>query len=605
MSFLSPLALLLAAAVVVPLLLHLRRGKVTRVVEFPGARYLARATQEHQRALRVRNSFLLIIQLAIVALVALAAARPLARIGAGHAPAAVALVVDNSMSTSVVENGHPLLDALKDAARRALANGMVQDRLWLVTADGSVTEGDAGMLGVVLDTLQSLAGAGSPKSAVSAAWAIASRAKGMTPSVGVITDGQRTAWSDRVSVGRFVSLYTPLGAPPPSHGVVVAEPRPTRWSNRGTVHLGVRSTDSVPFRVTLDDRTVARGIAPPNGVADVAAPVMGTGWAVGRVELARDELAADDVRWFAVWQGSPPSVDVRAGRFAGDAASALIAAGAIRVGRDLSIVTADDVRTLPALVTAPTQPSRIGAANLALSRAGIPWRLGAERRSEATAHGAGISASVRLRYALAPASSAPAEILATVAGEPWIVAGEGYLLVASPLDTAATNLPVTAEFVPWLARSITDRLAPGGGPVIFTRPGARVAVPRGADSLESTGAVTLVARDSVTVPQRAGVYFWTRGTRRVGALVVNVEAEESDLRRENDKVLAARFAPATVRMTHDADEFARFVYGVAAQRPVAGPLLAAALALLVVETLLAGARPGRPREAQQARREAA
>jgi len=604
-SFLSPLALLLAAALLVPLLLHLRRGKVTRIVEFPGARYLARATQEHQRALRVRNSFLLFIQLAIVALVALAAARPLARIGAGHAPAAVAVVLDNSMSTSVVENGHPLLDALKDAARHALANGTVQDRLWLVTADGSVSEGDAGLLGGVLDTLQPLAGAGSPRSAASTAWSIASRAKGMTPSVGVITDGQRTAWSDRVAAGRFVSLYTPLGAPPPSHGVVVAEPRPTRWSNRGTVHLGVRSTDSVPFRVTLDDRTVARGIAPPDGVVDVAAPVTGTGWAVGRVELPRDELAADDVRWFAVWQGSAPGTDVRAGRFAGDAASALIAAGAIRVGRDVSIVTADDVRTLPALVTAPTQPSRIGAANLALSRAGIPWRFGADRRSEATARGAGISASVRLRYALAPASSAPAETLATVAGEPWIVAGDGYLLVASPLDTAATNLPVTAEFVPWLARSITDRLAPGGGPVIFTRPGARVAVPRGADSLESTGAVTLVARDSVTVPQRAGVYFWTRGARRVGALVVNVEAEESDLRRENDKVLAGRFAPASVHMTHNADEFARFVYGVAAQRPVAGPLLAAALALLVVETLLAGARPRGPREAQQARPEAA
>jgi hypothetical protein len=402
-----------------------------------------------------------------------------------------------------------------------------------------------------------------------------------------------------------VSLYTPLGAPPPSHGVVVAEPRPTRWSNRGTVHLGVRSTDSVSFRVTIDDRTVARGIAPPDGVVDVAAPVTGAGWAVGRVELPRDELAADDVRWFAVWQGSAPGVDVRAGRFAGDASGALIAAGAIRVGRDVSIVTADDVRTLPALVTAPTQPSRIGAANLALSRAGIPWRLGAERRSEATARGAGISASVRLRYALAPASSAPAETLAMVAGEPWVVAGDGYLLVASPLDTAATNLPVTAEFVPWLARSITDRLAPGGGPVIFTRPGARVAVPRGADSLESTGTVTLVVRDSVTVPQRAGVYFWTHGARRVGALVVNVEAEESDLRRENDKVLAGRFAPASVRMTHDADEFARVVYGVAAQRPVAGPLLAAALALLVVETLLAGARPRGPREAQQARREAA
>lgn len=605
MSFLSPLALLLAAAVLVPLLLHLRRGKVTRVVEFPGARYLARATQEHQRALRVRNSFLLLIQLAIVGLVALAAARPLARLGAGHAPAAVALVLDNSMSTSVVENGHPLLDALKDVGRRALAASATQDRLWLVTADGNVTEGNGPTLGRVLDTLQALSGAGSPRGAAAAGWSLASRAKGLTPTVGVITDGQRTAWADRVSAGRFVSLFTPLGAPPPSHGVVIAEPRPARWSNRGTVHLGARSADSVPFRITLDERTVARGIAPPDGTIDVVAPVTGTGWAVGRVELPRDELPADDARWFAVWQGSPPGVDARAGSFVADAVSALVAAGTIRVGGEVSIVTADDVRALPVLVTAPVQPSRIGTANLALSRAGIPWRLGAERRSEATARGAGISASVRLRFALSPTNAAPAETLATVAGEPWIVAGDGYLLVASPLDTSATNLPVTAEFVPWLARSITDRLAPGGGPLLFTRPGARVAVPRGVDSLHSAGAASIVARDSVTVPQRAGVYFWTRGARKVGAVVVNVEAEESDLRRENEKVLESRFAPAVVRATHDDDEFARFVYGVAAQRPVAGPLLAAALVLLVVETLLAGARPRGASGARLSRREAA
>ena len=604
MSFLSPLALLLAAAALVPLLLHLRRGKVMRVVEFPGTRYLARATQEHQRALRVRNSFLLLIQLAIVAFVALAAARPLARIGTGHAPAAVALVLDNSMSTGVVENGRPLLDALKDVGRHALAASTAQDRLWLITADGSVTEGDGRTLGQVLDTLRALAGAGSPRSAASAAWAIASRQKGVTPSLGVITDGQRTAWSSPVSAGRFVSLYAPSGSPPPSHGVIVAEPRPARWSNRGTVHVGVRSADSVSFRITLDERTIARGIAPPVGTLDVSAPVAGSGWAVGRVELPRDELAADDARWFAVWQGSAPGVDVRAGRFVADAVSALVAAGTIRVGGDVSIVTADEVRTLPVLVTAPAQPSRIGAANLALSRAGIPWRLGAERRSESTARGAGLTAPVRLRFALSATSAAPAETLATVAGEPWIVAGDGYLLVASPLDTSATNLPLTAEFVPWLARSITERLAPGGGPLISTRPGARIAVPRGVDSLQAPGA-SIVARDSVTVPQRAGVYFWTRGARKVGAVVVNVESEESDLRRENDKVLAQRFAPAIVHATHDGGDFARSVYGVASQRPVAGPLLATALVLLVVETLLAGARPGRSSKARQSRREAA
>jgi hypothetical protein len=185
-----------------------------------------------------------------------------------------------------------------------------------------------------------------------------------------------------------------------------------------------------------------------------------------------------------------------------------------------------------------------------------------------------------------------------------MVAGDGYLVVASPLDTSATNLLVTAEFVPWLARSITDRLAPGGGPVIVARPGARVAVPSGVDSLRLASA-SIAARDSVTVPQRAGVYFWTRGARKVGAVVVNVEAEESDLRRENDEVLAQRFAPASVHTTHDAGDFAHLVYGVAAQRPVAGPLLAAALVLLLVETLLAGARPRPASGARSPRPEAA
>jgi hypothetical protein len=69
--------------------------------------------------------------------------------------------------------------------------------------------------------------------------------------------------------------------------------------------------------------------------------------------------------------------------------------------------------------------------------------------------------------------------------------------------------------------------------------------------------------------------------------------------------MAARFAPAAVRATHDAGAFARAVYGVASRRPVAGPLLAGALALLLIETLLAGA-PSRPTAGtRQQRREAA
>ena len=593
MSFLSPIALLLAAAALVPLLLHLRRGRITRVVEFPGARYLARATQENQRALRVRNSLLLLIQLAIVALVALAAARPLARIGTGHAPAAIAIVLDNSMSTGVVTGGKPLLDSLESVARGVLARSSGQDRIWLVTADGTTTEGDAAALGALLDSLRPLAGAGAPRAAAEAAWTAVSRARGMTPAVAVITDGQRTAWNGRARAGNAVVVYRPLGAAPASRGVVAAEPRPAHWSTTGTVQLRVRSADSVPFRVVLDERTAARGTVGPDGALDVAVPVSGTGWAAGRVDLSRDELAADDVRWFAVWRGTAPRVNARAGTFTADAVAALVGAGALRPGSDVSIVTADDVRSLPALIVAPADGGRTGAANLSLARAGVPWRLGAERRVEATALGAGISSGVRFRRALLPATATPAETLATVAGEPWIVAGDGYVLIASPLDTSATTLPVTAEFVPWLARMLVDRLAPGGGPVTAALPGARVAAPRNADAIDDGAGHLQVVRDTVTLPPRAGVYFWTLGTSRVGAVVVNAEAEESDLRRESDEELAAHFAPAALRVSHDADEFTRAVFGAASRRPVVAPLIAGALALLLVETLLAGARPPR------------
>ena len=52
MSFLAPWFLLLGGAALVPLLIHLLRRRVGVQVEFPAARYLARAGQGHSRSLR-------------------------------------------------------------------------------------------------------------------------------------------------------------------------------------------------------------------------------------------------------------------------------------------------------------------------------------------------------------------------------------------------------------------------------------------------------------------------------------------------------------------------------------------------------------------------
>src|SRR5262245_30410740 len=116
MSFLSPWFLALAGAAAIPLLIHLLRRRIGLQVEFPAARYLARAEREHSRTLRMRNLLLMVLRVLAVLLIAVAAARPTARsAGAGHAPTALGIVLDNSLSTSVVEGGTPLLDQFKSA----------------------------------------------------------------------------------------------------------------------------------------------------------------------------------------------------------------------------------------------------------------------------------------------------------------------------------------------------------------------------------------------------------------------------------------------------------------------------------------------------------
>src|SRR3982750_2395259 len=142
MSFLAPLWLMLGAAVSVPLLLRLLRRNVATRVEFPAARYLQRAEAEHSRSLRIRNLLLMLLRVLLVLALALAAARPiLPGLGVGHGPTAMAIVLDNSVSTTAVVGGHPVFDRLRDATRQIIAASTPEDRLWLVTADGRVRGG--------------------------------------------------------------------------------------------------------------------------------------------------------------------------------------------------------------------------------------------------------------------------------------------------------------------------------------------------------------------------------------------------------------------------------------------------------------------------------
>jgi hypothetical protein len=646
MGFLAPVFLALGLGAAVPLLIHLLRRRTGVRIDFPAARYLARAEQEHSRRLKLRNLLLMMLRVLAVTCIALAAAQPVGRtlgrlVGAGHAPAAIGIVLDNSLSTSVIDGGRPVLDALKRIAASAARGAAPGDRVWLVTAEGRTQGGTAGAIESAIARTEALSGAGDLQHAAAVAAGLVRSAGVADPVVAIVTDAQATAWTGTTDLGNVrVVVYAPSVPGPPNRAVVAAAARPARWTPRGEVTATVEGTtarggsDSTTYRIALGARTLARGTVAvtPIGDQDTAAGRAASGvgaisvhaappergWVGGSVEIEADELRGDDARYFAMWIGEPPAVavDSSAGPFIRSAVDALVAndratTDAAHAGaRAIAVVAADHLTTLPALILPPTDPVRIGAANRALERAGVPWRFGAAQRGEVTIDGiearspsgpasdsaaAAAPITAALAYAMVAQGSAPADTLARSATRPWVVAGPGYALLASPVYPASTSLPLRAVFVPWIGDLIGQRLvgtgaalSGAGSGVLDAAPGAALRRPAGAEELEAPdGSTRVLSGATIDAPARPGVYFLRRGAVRVGALVVNPEPRESDLSRLAAQTLATRFRGRSVLAETDGEQWARAVFDAHAARPLARIFLVVALVALLAESLLA------------------
>ncbi|MEO7522190.1 MAG: VWA domain-containing protein [Gemmatimonas sp.] len=636
MGFLAPALLGLGLFAGVPLLVHLLRRRVGRTVDFPAVRYLERMEQEHSRELKLRHRVLLLLRILAVLALALAAARPIARLaGLGHAPLALAVVLDNSMSTSAVSDGRAVFDDLRDEARTLVQSLTVDDRGWIVTADGRVVGGTNAALLTSIDAMRPLGGRGDLAGAIRRAAALTASGAPRSRAVALVTDGQANGIANAndsvTSVGNvplFALVHT-RGAVR-NRAVVAAKAEPARWTPTGVVTFAIASPDSAPWRVTLDGRTVARGTA---GAGSVHAPAriaqrLGSstsGWVRGSVETDADELRGDDARWFAVRVAPPPQVAVRgeAGPFLGTALATLVEEKRLARGAEGSAGTvtvaganATGVR-LPVLLTAPADPISVGEANRTLARLRIPWRFGGIARdlvltrsaavrdargtldsavtSEAARRGGNAlnEVPVRLRYPLIPsaggAASLAADTLAMAGGAPWAVAGPDYVLIASPLEPDATDLPLRAAFVPWLLDALSRRLG-NDGRVIEAHPGENLTGFDGVSALERPdGTVVSLSSDRLTVPNDAGVYFLRRQATRSGALVVNPEPEESDLGAPADqgREMLSHIAGRLVTRETDGAVWRRKVLATAVGRSLLPPMLMIALAALLMEAWFA------------------
>ncbi len=570
MTFLHPLALVALVAAAIPALLHLLERRVPPEAEFPPLRYLTEAERQSARRMKLRHLLLLILRTALIALLVVAAARPLVPSRAGdasvHEPTALAVILDNSPSSGVVVDGRPMLDRLRAAARASLARATPDDRLWLVLADGVARAGTREALLATVDST----GVWPRRLDLTAAVRLAARLVDAEPrparEVHVVSDLQRSALGEgraEVPAGVRVLALAPPGQQSVNRGIGAA--RVTDGAVAVSV-VGTPGAGPAPVTVRVRGREVGRALAAPGSTVSIALPPLAPGWWLGEATLDPDELRADDRRLFA-WRVAPRArvtAQADAGPFVAAALGVLADGGKVSRGEgggggggggggDVSIGARPEAGARASVVVPPAAPALVGQVNRALAAQGARWRFGSPGTpGPLAAPGAAGIAGVQVtrRYRLesgAGEAGGDSAVLATVNGEPWLVRDGSVLLVGSRLDTAWTVLPATPAFVPFVD-ALVNRLARGEAPIAEAEGGPRVD-------------------------------FRTAGGDTVGAIVYGIDPRESDLTPAAPE-LARRVLGAAV--LNDA-AFAAERFAGTRRVDASGLLLALALLVAAVE----------------------
>lgn len=588
-TFAVPWALAGLAFAAVPLLLHLLAHREPPTVVFPATRYLAQAAREHRRRLRLQHLLLLLVRTLLIVTVVLAAAGPSwpAKAVGTHPPTALVLVLDNSLSSGAVRSGVPVLDALKEGARGALTRATVDDRLWLITADGVARPGTANQLLEIVEGLDF----DWRRLDLGEALGLAGRVLAAADRRGevlVLTDLQRSGLGPAdVPVG--TTILRPIGPPVSNAGITGLDAGVQPWSQDGHgVGVVVTGTGggSRPVSIGFSGGRSHQLLVPVGGQGTVRVPSPGPGWWELEARLDPDELRADDRRVASVRVAPPARVAWdAAGQYAMTAAQVLAQNGRIAAGAD---VTLGALGPAASIVFPPEDPAAVGALNRALAARGSRWQFGdPDVVPTATDSGAWVGRErVTRRYRLLFTGGAPRDVLVTAGGEPWLARSGSILVLGSRLDPAWTSLPLVAGFVPFLD-ALLNRGARGELVTLAAAPGDPALMPDRVSVVASGTDRWAVEGGAAFRPREPGIYFLIADADTLGALAVNPDPRESDLTPASEAEVVGLWPGVRVGDVRDAG---RIAFSGLARSDLRGPLLWLAAALLVVEAGLATLR---------------
>ena len=285
-GFLSPLYLLGALMIAIPIILHLFHRRTEVVVEFPAVRLLKRGPVEMHRRRRLRELILLALRMAALLLLALSFARPYqaSAIAASTAPLSV-IVVDTSLSMSAPGQ----MEKARDAATRAVGAVPSSSAVALVSFADAATAvvqptTDRSAVEHAIATLTAGPGGTRYRTALAKASELIGPRDGH---VTIVTDVQQSGWDasddggipDGVSID-VVSIAAPKGnlaitsAEPRGNAIVATVQNYGSEAAKSTVTLMIdgKPVATLPIEVgpqSAADATLAATL-PPSGAAQVS-----------------------------------------------------------------------------------------------------------------------------------------------------------------------------------------------------------------------------------------------------------------------------------------------------------------------------------------------
>ena len=641
MGFLNPLWLALGAAVAVPLILHLlQRHQGPRVI-FPAVRYLRRAEREHARRIKLRQLILLLLRVAALLLIAFAAARPFIRSGgSSHEPTAAVIVLDNSMSSSLVRGDRRVLDELKDRALESVAAAGPDDRFWLLRAGAPwepALPGDAVTTATRIRETQPSAGSADIVASIDRAHAILEQAAaGRAREIQVLSDLQlsNVRGESKASYNETALVIWSPRRPAVSNTAISnieigggLAPRARERSNVVVEISGDSARDSINLRLHVGNRTAGAAVGKAGSAAVIPFPPQPASLVTGWVELDADALRADDRRHFVAIIAPPPSISLTANApFVADALEVLNEAGRVRtttLGADVLIApsaarTDEAGNTRATVIIPPESPLELPAINRRLATLGINWRYQTNPAAGEARFAVGgndeleralTSARVMQFYRLASNGTARGDsvLLRLQDGSPWAVSGERarggrFVLLASPLTPEASTLPTTVAMIPMMDR-LTGVWSAPDAPRSEARPGEQVDLPTGATLIINPDG----SRDSVVAGQpyyagtQPGAYQVVQGSSVIAAYVVNPPPGESVLRSASEQRVRRALPDWKIEFAGEGD-WSKDIFSRRLGYEIWRPLLIALILLLISEGVIAATgRGGREGDLQDAK----